>query len=151
MSKTRTPFEILGVRPSDDMATIRRAWRAKVRRLHPDLAEDKWQATAVLAEVNAAFDALVAQSATWDVETETARKAAKAHAQACQVGECRAKTRRRALERSDAARRRREALARELEKSEAAKSRLKSDMGTINARAAEGYAKARRVVSVLQK
>lgn len=58
MSKKRTAFSILGVTPADDMATIRMAWRAKVRRLHPDRAADKSVATAELAEVNAAFDAL---------------------------------------------------------------------------------------------
>lgn len=58
MKRTRSPFKILGVSPKDDMTTIRMAWREKVRRLHPDLAEDKVAATADLAEVNAAFDAL---------------------------------------------------------------------------------------------
>ncbi|MEL7149247.1 MAG: J domain-containing protein [Pseudomonadota bacterium] len=58
MGKTRSPFDILGVTPADDMATIRMAWRAKVRALHPDRAKNKRQATAALADVNAAFDAL---------------------------------------------------------------------------------------------
>ena len=58
MSKKRTPFDILGVTPADDMTTIRLAWRAKVRQLHPDRVPDKAAATAELAEVNAAFDAL---------------------------------------------------------------------------------------------
>ncbi len=58
MSKKRTPFDILGVTPADEMTTIRLAWRAKVRLLHPDRMTDKAAATAELAEVNAAFDAL---------------------------------------------------------------------------------------------
>lgn len=52
------PFKTLGVRPSDDMTTIRLAWRAKVRAHHPDHASDPVVATAELAEINAAFDAL---------------------------------------------------------------------------------------------
>lgn len=58
MSKARSPFAVLGVSPSDEMTTIRMAWRAKVRALHPDQAHDKAAATAKLAEANAAFDAL---------------------------------------------------------------------------------------------
>ena len=58
MGKTRSPFDVLGVTPADDMATIRMAWRAKVRALHPDRAKNKRRATAALADVNAAFDAL---------------------------------------------------------------------------------------------
>lgn len=58
MKKTRTPFDILGVSPADDMTVIRMAWRRKVRQYHPDQAFDKSAATAELAEINAAFDAL---------------------------------------------------------------------------------------------
>lgn len=58
MRKNRKLFDLLGVSPADDITTIRMAWRAKVRALHPDLAEDKARATRQLAEVNAAFDAL---------------------------------------------------------------------------------------------
>lgn len=32
----RDPFDVLGVRPTDDMATIRAAWRKAVRESHPD-------------------------------------------------------------------------------------------------------------------
>lgn len=32
----RDPYEVLGVSPQDDMATIRAAWRAAVRESHPD-------------------------------------------------------------------------------------------------------------------
>lgn len=58
MTKKRSPFDILGVRPSDDMQAIRYAWRQKVRKLHPDLSADPDRATQQLAEVNAAFDKL---------------------------------------------------------------------------------------------
>ncbi|MEO0916710.1 MAG: J domain-containing protein [Pseudomonadota bacterium] len=58
MRKCQKAFELLDVSPSDDMTTIRMAWRAKVRALHPDQAQDKSWANARLAEVNAAFDAL---------------------------------------------------------------------------------------------
>lgn len=58
MKRPRSPFDILEVSPSDDLTTIRLAWRAKVRRLHPDRAQNAALATAELAEVNAAFDAL---------------------------------------------------------------------------------------------
>lgn len=58
MAHARCPFEVLGVSPEDDMPTIRMAWLAKVRLLHPDFAMDKARATDELATVNAAFDAL---------------------------------------------------------------------------------------------
>ncbi|MEM6385893.1 MAG: J domain-containing protein [Pseudomonadota bacterium] len=58
MSEVRNPFDVLGVTPADDILTIRAAWRAKVRALHPDQAKNKAEATSRLAEVNAAFDAL---------------------------------------------------------------------------------------------
>lgn len=32
----RDPYDVLGVNPEDDMATIRAAWRAAVRESHPD-------------------------------------------------------------------------------------------------------------------
>lgn len=58
MRKSQKAFDTLDVSPCDDMTTIRMAWRAKVRALHPDRAKDKRWATERLAEVNAAFDAL---------------------------------------------------------------------------------------------
>ena len=75
MGKLRSPFEVLGVTPADDMPTIRLAWRAKVRALHPDRAENKRRATAELAEVNAAFDALQRHEPTGS------KPVAKAHTQ----------------------------------------------------------------------
>lgn len=51
-------FDVLGVRPEDDLTTIRKAWRKKVKAHHPDLAEDKEAAARTLVQVNAAFDRL---------------------------------------------------------------------------------------------
>lgn len=53
-------FDTLGVRTSDDLGTIRQAWRHKVKMLHPDLAadQDKPAASEALVTVNAAFEAL---------------------------------------------------------------------------------------------
>lgn len=51
-------FEVLGVRPEDDLATIKAAWRKKVKQLHPDVAADKAAAGAQLAEINAAYGQL---------------------------------------------------------------------------------------------
>jgi len=54
-----TPFEVLGVTPADDYATIRRAWKKLVKENHPDLnGQDKDAATARLTALNAAFDRL---------------------------------------------------------------------------------------------
>lgn len=51
-------FDVLGVSPEDDITTIRLAWRRKVKELHPDIAEDKKAAGALLARINAAFGEL---------------------------------------------------------------------------------------------
>ena len=56
MEQARSPFDVLGVTPLDDFASIRAAWRKKVRDLHPDTAQDPVSDTAELAEANAAFD-----------------------------------------------------------------------------------------------
>ncbi|MEM7471382.1 MAG: J domain-containing protein [Pseudomonadota bacterium] len=53
-------FDALGVRPEDDIAKIRAAWRKKVKALHPDIAKDKERSAKLLAQVNAAFDELKA-------------------------------------------------------------------------------------------
>ena len=55
-------FELLGVRPEDERATIRSAWRRKVREMHPDVTpragKEAGDTTADLAAINAAFDML---------------------------------------------------------------------------------------------
>lgn len=58
-----TPYEVLGVRPGDDVATIRAAYVAEARRNHPDrlaTAEPdvRAQAAARMAEINAAWAVL---------------------------------------------------------------------------------------------
>lgn len=154
MSKTRTPFDILGVSPSDDMTTIRMAWRAKVRLLHPDHADDRKTATAKLAAVNAAFDALQGHAPCKKVKAagaaKRARDAAELIARAKRAARRRAEARQAAERASEEARRHREALALADAKKRAAKKRLMAQVGTINAKAAHGYAEARKVVSRLQ-
>jgi curved DNA-binding protein CbpA len=52
-------FEILGVTPGDDFATIRRAWIRLVKQHHPDLvAGDADDLTRKLTELNEAYDSL---------------------------------------------------------------------------------------------
>lgn len=136
MNKGRTPFEILGVTPADDLQTIRLAWRAKVRRLHPDHAQNKTRATAQLAEVNAAFDALQGH-----VPRRVAHKAPDQDAKARASARAKAARKRRddAVARG---RRRAEAdLAMEQRKQAARQAAAKSPM-SLRVRAAAGYAKA---------
>jgi DnaJ like chaperone protein len=59
------PYEVLGVEPGADMATVRAAWRAEVRATHPDrmlargVPEEAVKlAGARMAAVNAAWDAI---------------------------------------------------------------------------------------------
>jgi len=59
--KTAKAFALLGIAPTQDQKEIRRAWRALVRTYHPDLAkEDRDAANRRLAEINEAFDILMA-------------------------------------------------------------------------------------------
>ncbi len=58
-SSKPSPFEVLGVSPSDDYATIRKTWKKLVKANHPDLrAGEKEAATRRLTALNAAFDRL---------------------------------------------------------------------------------------------
>lgn len=59
------PYEVLGVKRSDDLETIRRVYRAKAKRFHPDtlrrngLSEEMMgRATEQMAKINAAWDAI---------------------------------------------------------------------------------------------
>ena len=155
MKRPRNAFDLLGVTPADDMTTIRMAWRAKVRRLHPDVFRDRVDATERLAEVNAAFDALQGHvpdaKAVAAREAEAAWIAEEAEKRAKVLARLRVKARRRAEKRARDAKQARDARALAEAKAKAAKARLKVDMGTINARAVQGYTQARKVVSVLQK
>lgn len=64
MQRILSAFELLGVAPDSDDATIRKAWRALVRTYHPDMAKsDPQGANRRLAEINAAFDVVSACTA----------------------------------------------------------------------------------------
>ncbi len=147
MSKARTPFDILGVTPADEMTTIRMAWRAKVRRHHPDVAGNAPDATERLAEINAAFDALQGHVPSAEAKAagaaEVARVVRKAKRAARAADKRRAEARRKAE--AAAARQRTEAL--EAAKAEAIRARLEGHKGTIQAKAANGYARARRILA----
>ncbi|MEM7752668.1 MAG: J domain-containing protein [Pseudomonadota bacterium] len=135
MRKTRSPFDILGVSPADDITAIRMAWRAKVRLLHPDRATDKAAATALLAEVNAAFDALQGHVPKLEAKATTERKAPRCH------------ERRQRAELAEATRRKAQAAKRgAMEKAQAAQVKRKTGSGTISGRAAIGYAEARKAI-----
>jgi len=59
MTDLEKAFRLLGIPPSSDAASIRRAWRSLVRSYHPDMAKvDPKGANKRLAEINAAFDAV---------------------------------------------------------------------------------------------
>lgn len=61
MTQLQAAFDLLGVPPGSDAATVKAAWRALVRSYHPDMAKtDPKQANRRLAEINAAFDAVSA-------------------------------------------------------------------------------------------
>ena len=62
VSTTRTLFDELGVADGADAATCRRAWRERVRAIHPDLVSDpgeRAKRTAAIALLNAAKDTIV--------------------------------------------------------------------------------------------
>ena len=95
MTRLQAAFDILGVSPDSDAATVKKAWRALVRTYHPDMARtDREAATRRLAAINAAFDAIGASTeaerrslaeaiARRRLAEEAARRArARAHAQA---------------------------------------------------------------------
>jgi curved DNA-binding protein CbpA len=144
MSKTRTPFDILGVTPADDMATIRMAWRAKVRQLHPDVAGNTKGSNERLAEVNAAFDALQGHKPKLRAEAPKTSDAVRPVERArSEVRKQRAEARRK----SDVEAARRAAQAAETAKAGAIRARLRDHMGTVYATAATGYAIARRILA----
>lgn len=98
MHDLKAAFEILGIAPSTDESTVRRAWRALVRAYHPDMAKtDPEGANRRLAEINAAFDAVCACSAA------EVRLLQKAHARAARLAEKRKRELRMAQKRVPAA------------------------------------------------
>ena len=60
MRRKLSIFDTLGVCTTDDLVSIRQAWRRKVKILHPDLAKDQEKSVAceALVAVNEAFYAL---------------------------------------------------------------------------------------------
>jgi len=53
-----TYYEILGVKPSDDMVTIKNAWRKLCLKYHPDVAKDKELAEKMIRKINEAYEVL---------------------------------------------------------------------------------------------
>ncbi|CUH78241.1 J domain-containing protein [Tropicibacter naphthalenivorans] len=111
-------YDILGVLPTDDFATIRKAYLKQVRLHHPDVnAGDVDGATQRLAQINDAYDALV-WHIKMDEEAYAARRAEEARQAAAKR---RAEAARRAAaekaeaERREAARRDAQAQARRAE------------------------------------
>ena len=81
-SVPKRAYDILGVTPRDDFATIRKAWRALARAYHPDVAggcPDAAQAR--FAEINAAYDLMRFHRKTKsDIDAEELERQAKAAA-----------------------------------------------------------------------
>ena len=74
-SELREAFDLLGVSPDADSATIRSAWKALVRAYHPDqFAGNKAEANRRLAQINAAFQL----TSDWSPEDARADKEASA-------------------------------------------------------------------------
>lgn len=91
MTRLQAAYDILGISPDSDEATVKAAWRALVRTYHPDMARtDPEGATRRLAEINAAFDAIGAASPDQrhklaEAAAHRARKAAQARRKAAEA------------------------------------------------------------------
>ncbi len=147
MKEKRSPFDILGVTPADDMTTIRMAWRAKVRVLHPDVVGNTAETTERFAEINAAFDALqghrpsAREKAAKDAEIDRAVRRAQRAAREAQRQREEAWQRQKAEE----AKRRARELAETAER--ARQDLLRRHKGTLHARAANGYRVASKILT----
>jgi DnaJ-class molecular chaperone len=146
MSAARNPFDILGVTPADDMTTIRMAWRAKVRLLHPDVVGDTARASSRLAEVNAAFDALQGHEPCVKAKAAKAAEVEQVAREAARKAQDAVRTRAEARRRQEEIDARRRLADLERAKATALKERLKGHMGTVHAKAANGYAAARKIL-----
>jgi len=63
MTQLQAAFDLLGVSPDSDPATVKKAWHVLVRSYHPDMANtDPQAANRRLAEINAAYDAVCAST-----------------------------------------------------------------------------------------
>jgi DnaJ-class molecular chaperone len=147
MSKAQTPFEILGVTPADDMTTIRMAWRAKVRRLHPDVVGNTRAASSRLAEVNAAFDALQGHQPSKRAKAAKAAEEERAAHEAVRMAQEAARQRAELRHQREVAEAERRLAALEHAKAEALKAKLQGHMGTVQATAVNGYAVARKILA----
>ncbi len=113
----KSDFDILGVKPSDDLTIVRQAWRKLVRTYHPDAFDgDKAAANDLLARLNAAYDAVLCSLANKrkdDTANYAYRDGARQRAEAARKAE--------------AARRERRAAARRAESEQAAKAKRQAE------------------------
>lgn len=104
----KSDYEVLGVKPTDDFATVRRAWRTLVRTYHPDAFEgDKAAANEFLARLNAAYDAVLRSTASTresNAADNAYRDGARRKAQAARKAEAARRERRAAARRAEAER-----------------------------------------------
>lgn len=99
MTQLQAAFDLLGVPPGSDAATVKQAWRTLVRSYHPDMAKtDRQQANRRLAEINAAFDVVSAS-----IKRDRTRRRAEALDQARRMAEAAERTRLESLARREAA------------------------------------------------
>lgn len=91
-------FDVLGVRPEDDLATIRKAWRNKVKEHHPDVADDKDAAARTLVRVNAAFSDLKTHTPFVERRRKIRRRARRGRERAWTAAERAAAARKRAAD-----------------------------------------------------
>ncbi len=104
----KSDYDVLGVKPTDDLATVRQAWRKLVRTYHPDAFDgDKSASNEFLARVNAAYEAVLCTSANkrkGDVANDAYRDSARRKAQAAQKAETAGREQSAAARRTEAVR-----------------------------------------------
>lgn len=126
MTHLQAAFDLLGVPPGSDAATVKAAWRGLVRSYHPDMAKtDQQQANRRLAEINAAFDAVSAS-----IKIDRTRRRAEAMERARQMARAAERARLEALALREAAQ---QAAARAA-LTEAAQSALRAERGVVRTR-----------------
>ncbi|KMW57079.1 hypothetical protein AIOL_002037 [Candidatus Rhodobacter oscarellae] len=132
----RDAYRILGVGPRDDAATVRRAWLRLVRAYHPDMVRgDTGAANQRLAEINAAYDLVEANTQASGAEQASAAEAAR-QAEQARKAEAARWARAQAARRAEDARRAQEARRQE----EAELARLRTKRAKDAARADLAYA-----------
>ena len=126
MTHLQAAFDLLGVPPGSDAATVKAAWRALVRSYHPDMAKtDPQQANRRLAEINAAFDAVSAS-----LRIDRTRRRAEAMERVRQMAQAAERARLEALAHREAVQ---QAAARAA-LTEAAESALRAEKGIVRTR-----------------